>query len=97
MPERMLEGWTTVRWARRLYQWAQHALRPRTLLPLCLSWLITIAIALGGVAFFVDAGILVRAGSTAVKALQSGFLRTYAALLIGGTAALALYFLISAR
>jgi NADH-quinone oxidoreductase subunit L len=40
---------------------------------------------------------LVRAGSTAVKALQSGFLRTYAALLIGGTAALALYFLISAN
>ena len=36
----------------------------------------------------------VRAGSAAVRAAQSGFLRYYAALLIVGLAALALYFLI---
>ena len=39
---------------------------------------------------------LVRAGSAAVRAIQSGFLRAYAALLLLGMAALALYFLISA-
>jgi len=37
-----------------------------------------------------------KAGSTAVRALQSGFLRAYAALLILGLTALGLYFLISA-
>jgi NADH-quinone oxidoreductase subunit L len=40
---------------------------------------------------------VVRAGSAAVRAIQSGFLRAYAALLLLGLAALALYFLISAR
>jgi NADH-quinone oxidoreductase subunit L len=39
---------------------------------------------------------LARAGSSAVRALQTGFLRAYAALLLLGVAALALYFLISA-
>ncbi|MGI8623119.1 MAG: NADH-quinone oxidoreductase subunit L [Solirubrobacteraceae bacterium] len=39
---------------------------------------------------------VVRAGSAAVRAIQSGFLRAYAALLIGGLAGLALYFLIAA-
>jgi len=39
---------------------------------------------------------VVRAGSAAVRAVQSGFVRAYAALLIGGLAALALYFLIAA-
>jgi NADH-quinone oxidoreductase subunit L len=39
---------------------------------------------------------VVRAGSAAVRAIQSGFLRAYAALLLFGLAALALYFLISA-
>ena len=38
----------------------------------------------------------VRAGSAAVRALQSGFLRYYAALLLLGLAALGLYFLIAA-
>lgn len=37
---------------------------------------------------------LVRAGSAAVRALQSGFLRAYAALLVVGTGAVILYFLI---
>ncbi|HEX2398042.1 MAG TPA: NADH-quinone oxidoreductase subunit L [Solirubrobacteraceae bacterium] len=37
---------------------------------------------------------IVRAGSAAVRAAQSGFLRYYAALLIFGVAAVALYFLI---
>jgi NADH-quinone oxidoreductase subunit L len=40
---------------------------------------------------------VVRAGSAAVRAIQSGFLRQYAALLLVGLAGLALYFLISAR
>jgi NADH-quinone oxidoreductase subunit L len=39
---------------------------------------------------------LVRAGSAAVRAIQSGFLRAYAALLLLGLAALALYFLLAA-
>jgi NADH-quinone oxidoreductase subunit L len=38
----------------------------------------------------------VRAGSAAVRAIQSGFLRAYTALLLLGVAALGLYFLISA-
>jgi NADH-quinone oxidoreductase subunit L len=38
----------------------------------------------------------VRAGSAAVRAIQTGYLRYYAALLLLGLAALALYFLISA-
>ena len=37
---------------------------------------------------------IVRAGSAAVRALQSGFLRAYAALLLVGLAAVALYFLL---
>ena len=37
---------------------------------------------------------IVRAGSAAVRALQSGFLRAYAALLLVGAAAVILYFLI---
>ena len=40
---------------------------------------------------------VVRAGSAAVRAIQSGFLRAYAALLLLGLAGLALYFLIAAR
>jgi NADH-quinone oxidoreductase subunit L len=39
---------------------------------------------------------VVRAGSAAVRALQSGFLRAYAALLLFGLAALGIYFLVSA-
>jgi NADH-quinone oxidoreductase subunit L len=38
----------------------------------------------------------VRAGSAAVRAVQSGFLRYYAALLLVGVTGLALYFLIAA-
>ena len=38
----------------------------------------------------------VRAGSAAVRAIQSGYLRYYAALLLLGLAGLGLYFLISA-
>jgi NADH-quinone oxidoreductase subunit L len=38
----------------------------------------------------------VRAGSAAVRAVQSGFLRYYAALLLAGVTALGLYFLIAA-
>ena len=38
----------------------------------------------------------VRAGSAAVRAVQSGFLRHYAALLLLGVTALGLYFLIAA-
>jgi NADH-quinone oxidoreductase subunit L len=38
----------------------------------------------------------VRAGSAAVRAVQSGFLRYYAAMLLVGVTALALYFLIAA-
>jgi NADH-quinone oxidoreductase subunit L len=41
-------------------------------------------------------GGAVRAGSAAVRAIQSGYLRYYAALLLLGLAGLALYFLISA-
>jgi NADH-quinone oxidoreductase subunit L len=37
---------------------------------------------------------IVRAGSAAVRALQSGFLRTYAALLLVGAGAVILYFLL---
>jgi NADH-quinone oxidoreductase subunit L len=37
---------------------------------------------------------IVRAGSAAVRALQSGFLRTYAALLLVGLGAVILYFLL---
>jgi NADH-quinone oxidoreductase subunit L len=37
---------------------------------------------------------IVRAGSAAVRALQSGFLRAYAALLVVGTGAVILYFLV---
>ncbi len=40
---------------------------------------------------------IVRAGSAAVRAIQSGFLRAYAALLLLGLAGVALYFLISAQ
>jgi NADH-quinone oxidoreductase subunit L len=39
---------------------------------------------------------IVRAGSSAVRAIQTGFLRYYAALLLLGGAAVVLYFLISA-
>jgi NADH-quinone oxidoreductase subunit L len=39
---------------------------------------------------------VVRAGSAAVRAIQSGFLRAYAALLLLGLTALVVYFLISA-
>ncbi len=39
---------------------------------------------------------LVRAGSAAVRAIQSGFLRAYTALLLLGVTGLALYFLIAA-
>jgi NADH-quinone oxidoreductase subunit L len=39
---------------------------------------------------------VVRAGSAAVRAIQSGFLRAYAALLLLGVAVLAVYFLIRA-
>ena len=39
---------------------------------------------------------LARAGSSAVRAIQTGYLRAYAALLLLGVAGLALYFLISA-
>jgi NADH-quinone oxidoreductase subunit L len=39
---------------------------------------------------------LVRAGSAAVRAMQSGFLRYYAALLMVGVSALGLYFLLQA-
>jgi NADH-quinone oxidoreductase subunit L len=38
----------------------------------------------------------VRAGSAAVRAVQSGFLRYYAALLLVGVTSLGLYFLIAA-
>ena len=38
----------------------------------------------------------VRAGSAAVRAIQSGFLRYYAALLLVGVTGLGLYFLIAA-
>ena len=37
-----------------------------------------------------------RAASAAVRAIQSGFLRHYAALLLLGITALGLYFLVSA-
>jgi NADH-quinone oxidoreductase subunit L len=37
---------------------------------------------------------LVRAGSAAVRAAQTGFLRAYAALLLLGVVGVALYFLI---
>jgi NADH-quinone oxidoreductase subunit L len=39
---------------------------------------------------------IVRAGSSAVRALQTGFLRYYAALLLFGVTATSLYFLIRA-
>jgi NADH-quinone oxidoreductase subunit L len=39
---------------------------------------------------------IVRAGSAAVRAIQSGFLRVYAGLVLVGLAGLALYFLIQA-
>jgi NADH-quinone oxidoreductase subunit L len=39
---------------------------------------------------------MVRAGSAAVRAVQSGFLRSYAALLLAGVAGMALYFLLQA-
>jgi NADH-quinone oxidoreductase subunit L len=39
---------------------------------------------------------VVRASSAAVRAVQSGFLRYYAALLLAGVAALGLYFLVAA-
>jgi NADH-quinone oxidoreductase subunit L len=39
---------------------------------------------------------IVRAGSAAVRAVQSGFLRVYAALMLGGLAAVGLYFLLKA-
>ena len=38
----------------------------------------------------------VRAGSAAVRAVQSGYLRYYAALLLLGLTALGLYFLMAA-
>ena len=37
---------------------------------------------------------VVRAGSAAVRALQTGFVRYYAALLVLGVAAVGLYFLL---
>jgi NADH-quinone oxidoreductase subunit L len=40
--------------------------------------------------------VAVRAGSAAVRAAQSGFLRSYAALLVVGVAAIGLYFLVAA-
>ncbi len=40
---------------------------------------------------------VVRGGSAAVRAIQSGFLRAYAAMLVLGLAGLVLYFLIAAR
>ena len=39
---------------------------------------------------------LVRAGSAAVRAVQSGYLRYYAALLIAGVAVIGFYFLLQA-
>jgi len=39
---------------------------------------------------------VVRAGSAAVRAMQSGFLRYYAAFFLAGVAALGLYFLVAA-
>jgi NADH-quinone oxidoreductase subunit L len=39
---------------------------------------------------------VVRAGSSLARGLQTGYLRSYAALLVGGLAALGLYFLITA-
>ncbi len=39
---------------------------------------------------------LVRAGSAAVRAVQSGYLRSYAALLLGGLAVVGFYFLLQA-
>ncbi len=39
---------------------------------------------------------IVRAGSAAVRALQTGLLRSYAGLVIAGLAAVVLYFLIRA-
>jgi NADH-quinone oxidoreductase subunit L len=39
---------------------------------------------------------VIKAGSAAVRALQSGFLRAYAALLVLGLTGVGLYFLISA-
>jgi NADH-quinone oxidoreductase subunit L len=52
-------------------------------------------VVINGVLVGGPAGI-VRAGSAAVRAIQSGFLRYYAALLLAGVAALGLYFLVSA-
>jgi NADH-quinone oxidoreductase subunit L len=40
---------------------------------------------------------VVRAGSAAVRAVQSGYLRYYAALLLLGLSAVALYFLVVAH
>jgi NADH-quinone oxidoreductase subunit L len=46
--------------------------------------------------FFVEGpSTIVRAGSAAVRAAQTGFLRTYAALVVVGTALVTLYFLLS--
>jgi NADH-quinone oxidoreductase subunit L len=39
---------------------------------------------------------VVRAGSSAVRAAQTGFLRYYAALLVLGMVAIAFYFLVAA-
>ena len=39
---------------------------------------------------------VVRAGSSFARGLQTGYLRSYAALLVAGLAGLALYFLITA-
>jgi NADH-quinone oxidoreductase subunit L len=52
-------------------------------------------VVINGVLVGGPAGI-VRAGSAAVRAIQSGFLRYYAALLLAGVAALGLYFLVVA-
>jgi NADH-quinone oxidoreductase subunit L len=52
-------------------------------------------VVIGGV-FVGGPATAVRAGSAAVRAVQSGFLRHYAALLLVGVTALGLYFLISA-
>ena len=65
----MLDNWTTARWARALYHWGRAHLQLRTLWPLCASWLITIALALGGVGFLVDGGLLVRSGAPAYALL----------------------------
>jgi hypothetical protein len=81
----MFERWTTVRWARAIYRWARPSLHPRTLWPLCASWLIVLAVALGGVALFVDSSIVWRADSVPYAlfiGLVAGALGCFASLLV---------------